>query len=49
MIESYTIAFSSQDICFDKRKTNKTPQSSSPVWYEIRDENFMEAVYLLAK
>lgn len=45
-----TLAVSSQDICSEKKKQTEIPQSLSPTWHEIRDENvFREALYLMAK
>lgn len=46
MIVFCTLAVSSQD----KKKQTEIPQSLSPTWHEIRDENvFREALYLMAK
>ena len=50
MIVFCTLAVSSQDICSAKKTQTETPQSLSPIWHEIRDENVCrEALYLMAK
>lgn len=49
MVVFYTLAVSSHDICFDKKKTNENPQSSSQVWHEIRDENIHRSIISYGK